>query len=697
MNTTLQYLAILLILAVILDLLIISGWKKYRKLQQELENSPASLNRSKILMEAFLGYPNGRWIRFFKNFLASPRVRKNVLIAFELLLLGLWAINVGWEYLDMDPQIVPIGHEFGSAIQSNHLWTQFIKCGWCAVWNGFERGGYPAFADIQGSMLHPISMITTLLWGVVNGVKVTLVLSLWFAGAAQWWIAREMDLGWLPRMWSAGIAIAGGHLAGRMQLGVSGVVLSTAMTSLVFAALLRLARTDNRKDAIILGIVMASALLSGQGYIQVGLIGILPVAAIFLIKKRSTFEGWGNYLIAAGIALLLAAPLLVPLVHFSPNISKFMDSEFKSVQPLSYLVLNLVIDDPVYFQTDIMQKFPYPYLYTLYIGWIPVLLAIFALNQSPPKHRRVINFLIIGTLVEFLISSAFLFKELANIWPAIAGIRHPPQIAGLAVPLILGLSAYGLEKLLSFHWLDSISNFTEINKSRLKLFSQAALVIPLILSLQSCFRFSQIWIGTKYRADVVYKILEKLKTDDVQWVEAPFGEHDYIEPAISMGMKLSPGVLTWSWRGREYPLAVLYASRTGVPPGEVRKIGRYYGLTYYARDNAPYAGILSGDNIQPCTATGSGGSIKVVCNAEQAGKLVVQENMWTGWRAWMDEKPIQLTGKDRLEVAAPAGEHNFVFRYLPWDVPLGLILFIVGVIISIRLWKSSSSKIDGNL
>jgi hypothetical protein len=28
---------------------------------------------------------------------------------------------------------------------------------------------------------------------------------------------------------------------------------------------------------------------------------------------------------------------------------------------------------------------PYPYLYTLYIGWIPVVLAIFAFNKIPEK------------------------------------------------------------------------------------------------------------------------------------------------------------------------------------------------------------------------------------------------------------------------------------------------------------------------
>ncbi len=694
MNIALRYLAVLLIIAVILDFLIISGWKKYRKVWHEQKKSGIPINKLKVLKEAFIGNQESPWIQYLKHILANTRLRANLLVAFELSLLALWAINVGWEYLDMDPHVVPTGNEFGSAIQANHLWTQILKCGWCAVWNGFERGGYPAFADIQGSMLHPITMISTLVWGVLNGVKVTLVVSFWVAGLAQWWIARELNLGWLPRMWSAGIAIAGGHLAGRMQLGVSGVILSTAMASLMFAALMRLARTARRKDAIVLGIITASAIISGQGYIQIGLIGILPVAAIFLVTKRNTFAGWENYLIAAGIALLLAAPLLVPLAHFSPNISKFTDPEFESVQPLSYLVLNLVIDDPNYYQTDIMQKFPYPYLYTLYIGWIPVLLAIYALNKSSLEHRKFINFLAIGTLIEFLISSAFLFKWLANIWPAITGIRHPPQIAGLAIPLILGLSAYGLEKLLSLHWMDPLLNFDEKNRSKWKLILQGLLLIPLIFSLQSCFRFSQVWIGTRYLDNDVFKILAKLKTEDLQWVEPPFGEHDYVEPAISMGMKLSPGILTWSWHRRENPQAVLYTVRKGVslegiPPGELRKIGTYYGIIYYANDNAHYAGILIKDKIQPCTASGSGGIIQVACNVEQAGKLVVQENMWTGWRAWMDGKPVQLADKERLEVRAPAGKHTFIFRYLPWDVPFGIILFIIGTIISIRLWKLS--------
>jgi uncharacterized membrane protein YfhO len=36
-----------------------------------------------------------------------------------------------------------------------------------------------------------------------------------------------------------------------------------------------------------------------------------------------------------------------------------------------------------------------------------------------------------------------------------------------------------------------------------------------------------------------------------------------------------------------------------------------------------------------------------------------------------------------LTVTAPAGKHNYKFRYLPWDAPVGIALTIIGWIIAI--------------
>lgn len=685
MNQPIAYLLVLLLFAIFLDYILVSRWAFYRKKLEEQKNTKAS--KAQLFKQVFLDEPIRSWnhsriARFLKNF--------NLLPWLELTALALWAIYVGWEYLDMDPRKIPMGRELGSSIAANHMWTQILNCGWCAMWNGFQRGGYPAFADIQGSMLHPVVILTTLAFGVVNGVKVTLVISFWLAGVAQWWIARELNLSWLPRMWSAGIAIAGGHLAGRMDLGVYGVVLSTAAASLALAALIRLAKKNTRRNALLLGVMTASAIVSGQGYIQVGLIGILPVFLFFYRGKENVKTTWSNYILAALIAFLLAAPFLIPFLHFSPNLSKWQDSAFTSAQPISYLILNLVIDEPSYFFSEVMSKFPYPYLYTLYIGWVPVLLFIYALHRIDTADKKLIWFMLIAIVVEFLIASAILLKLWAGIFPVLAGVRHPPQIAGLAIPLILGVSAFGLEKLLSLNWLSSFARRFSKWETPVKWL----IAIPLIYSLQTCLTFSNYWTGVTYLRDDLFITLEELKTADLQWVNPPFGEHVYIETAIAMGMKLSPGILTWDWKNRIPPPPRMAAERRIPINAESKLIEDAAKIEIKFQPENSYAFIEDGNEKSACKASGSGGFIQVACNGDKTGILTVQENMWSGWQAWIDGKESELIDGDRLQVSAPAGKHIFTFRYLPWDVPLGLLLFTIGVFITVWLWLSSEKRGD---
>ena len=49
-----------------------------------------------------------------------------------------------------------------------------------------------------------------------------------------------------------------------------------------------------------------------------------------------------------------------------------------------------------------------------------------------------------------------------------------------------------------------------------------------------------------------------------------------------------------------------------------------------------------------------------------------------GWKAWQEDSRTELFDGTWLSVAAPAGEHTFHFRYLPWDVFLGLLLSAAG-------------------
>jgi hypothetical protein len=66
--------------------------------------------------------------------------------------------------------------------------------------------------------------------------------------------------------------------------------------------------------------------------------------------------------------------------------------------------------------------------------------------------------------------------------------------------------------------------------------------------------------------------------------------------------------------------------------------------------------------------------------------LVVRENSWSGWRAWIDGQPATLVPGQWLAVALARGPHTIEFRYLPWDVPLGLLLAVAGVALALFCW-----------
>ncbi len=624
------------------------------------------------------------------------RHREKLLLVFEILVIAAWAVWIGRDYLDFNPQVVPAGREFISSIQTHNLWAQVGECGWCAFWNGSTRGGNPALVDLHGSMLHPIVILTTTIWGVINGSKAAIVLAFFFGGVAQWWLAREMKVGWLPRMWSALVAVAGGQLAGKMELGVFGVLLSMSMCSLVFPAVLAVRRDGSRKAIVLLALAVASALLSGQGYIQIGMAAsMLALPILFLDTGQGIRRQLRPYLMAAGCALLLAAVFLVPLFHFLPNFVKDADPNFTTAQPLQYLPLNLVIDEHEFYLNSSLQKYPYAYLYTLFIGWTAVILAVVGLAWTKREDRSRNGYLAAVILIEFLIGSAVLLKWGVKLFPALGGIRHPALITGLVVPPILALAAYGLDRLLKHPWPSlSLTYGAGPQTNSRSLSIKWLLLIPLILNLKKCNEFSQYWIYTTEIGDHVYDLLEELRTPTLQWVEPPFGEHHYIEAAISMGLKLSPGIRPWNWKDRPFPLAKLEASRPGPPADPATLVGEADGIPIYEREYVNYAAVTSPEGDQVCEAVGSGGFIQVTCNNPAPGELVVQENTWLGWRAWRDGERVELIGDEWLQVEAPAGRHLYEFRYLPWDAPLGLLLTLIGLGLCGWMWFRDSDRTD---
>jgi len=626
---------------------------------------------------------------------AGAWLRRNYLPILEIAALGAVAFGLGSSYLNLDVDVVPYGAEFHWVIQTHHFWDWLRECGLCALWYGAERGGSPALVDIQGAILHPIVISTTWLLGVVNGAKITVLLSFWLAGIGQWWLARVLGFGWVTRMWTATLAVVGTHLAGRMELAWLGIILATASASLVFPAALSLARSGSRKDAVILAMTLALAAVAGQAYIQLGLILIVPALLVLVLNgKFRPRPVWKRFLLATGLALLFAAPLLVPFLHFAPNFVKPTDQSFAATQPLEYFVLNFVIRDAPYFLSQALSTPRSAAHAALYIGWVPVLLVFLLPTFAQRKDRRTLLFLALSAAIVIFFASGKPLRALATVIPFLNNFRNPMLIAPLAVTPLLGMAGYSLEKLLGYDWPGEVRLWPRGGLKAIKLNLKWLLLIPLLWALYSAAQFSETYLWTKRIDSETYQIIDALETPSLQWVAMPFNEWKFIEIGIRQGLKLSPGIMPWDWRNRALPAPYLEVQRAGDVPEEAVDITFVASANiYHYGDERQYASVSQFDGqLASCQAYGTGGELRVDCDNPESGILVVYENSWNGWYAWRDGQRVELEDGQWLSVLAPVGEHVYEFRYLPWDVPLGLLLALVGLVWAARQWRKSRNE-----
>ena len=181
------------------------------------------------------------------------------------------------------------------------------------------------------------------------------------------------------------------------------------------------------------------------------------------------------------------------------------------------------------------------------------------------------------------------------------------------------------------------------------------------------------------------------ETESAQWIAFPLGEHFWAPAAAEAGLKLTQQARPSHWKERPVPLPYLAATRAEIDPNEIGRdmISEHVGLTFIEDPQNQYAFVTIDDSgeEEPCTAVAQGGHITVNCKTNKPGVLTVQENRWSGWKAWQDGNRISIKYQSRwLTVNAPAGDHQYQFRYLPWDVIAGFITMFMGIGLAILIW-----------
>jgi hypothetical protein len=287
-----------------------------------------------------------------------------------------------------------------------------------------------------------------------------------------------------------------------------------------------------------------------------------------------------------------------------------------------------------------------------------------------------------------------------NVLPGIASLRNLSAATGLAVPLLVTLAAISLDRLFQY-----AGPRLSLSSGARTFFSLPAwrvvLAAACLLGLNQVYQFSKGYLYVRPLNDYTEEIT-LLKTPSAQWIKPPFGHYDWTYQLLSAGLRIGDTWRPWKWAGRENPVPLLEVQFAGQEQNQAQPL--YASTASFAMTQNPlgeYAVLKAGSRQTPCQAHALGGRIDVRCDAPEAGTLTLAENRWQGWVAYVDGVRWPLLGGTRLAVQFPAGKHAVAFRYMPWDVPLGLALSLAGMVACViaarKLRHSPALKVESSV
>jgi len=410
-------------------------------------------------------------------------------------------------------------------------------------------------------------------------------------------------------------------------------------------------------------------------------------------------------------ALLLAAPSWLPFLRTMGAAVKDVDPEFKVSQSLANLLVNFVAATADFYRSPVLEKLPYPELTAFFVGWIPLLLAVAAVvaawtDAERRAKRFPVTLLAVWAFLLLWTATGQPFRWLIHQVPfrafqdLLAGLRHIQQVAALAIPLILMLAMVSADDLI--RWAAGW-NLQFVSRERsLSIPVTLGIAVLLFFPLRTGWTLGQDWMTFRDYPQLDAG-LNFLAEAGLTWVDTPFGEHFWVEPAVSHDLKVlfqANSIRRWRWKDWTLPEPARVLVRdpaATISPGDavVPLEGGVYGVTH----QTAYAFVQLHDaTLAPCDASGWGGVLNVRCRPAREGSFWVMEHAWPGW--WVQ---VDGGGWRRLDAREPylgtkleAGDHTVRLRFIPEDSLLGLLAALGWLIWQVRLgWRRfSRNRLD---
>ena len=355
--------------------------------------------------------------------------------------------------LDFDP------HQLAQTAEQNESATLPIlaeiglrRYGELPLWNPYMLTGFPLAGDPVSHFWNPVATVPVLLWGGVNGMKVSLYLSLLVAGFGQWFLAHVFGLRGLIRLWAGLLFALSGGLALLLWLGWYELLVGVAWFPWCFGLLWLALRRRDWLSLILTALAIAMVVTAGGGYYPLYLgvcLVVLTGAGLWRAGRGRRRAVLGRALAVAGLALALSAVYLVPLADGLRYTARDAppDPLQATSQTLPYALFNYVVADPTWFRADVLNKgIGWGWFY---IGALPLLALAFA-PWVFARHgwRRGDVLTLLALLLVLLLWQASRYPPVSTLYtwlPFLTTFRFPNRLLIVAAIPLVTLAALALQ------------------------------------------------------------------------------------------------------------------------------------------------------------------------------------------------------------------------------------------------------------
>ena len=585
------------------------------------------------------------------------------------------------------------------------------------LWNPYMLTGFPHAGDLINHFWNPVATIPVMLWGGINGMKVSVFLSLLVAAYGQWFLAHTFGLRGIFRLWGGLLFALSGGLLLLWRLGWYELLVGAAWFPWCFALLWQALHRRDRSSLVWAALAIAMVLTAGGGYypfyLGISLI-VLTVAALAFHKPT----GRGIQLRrAAAVAVLsvgLAAVYLVPLVDGLRYTRRDAPPDVTQLnsQPIPYALFNYVVSDESWFITTALNRASgYGWFY---IGVLPLLALAFTpwlFGRFSWRRRGILTLLsLLFVLLLWHANRNAPVRYLYEWLPFLYTFRFPNRLLIIAaIPLVV-LAAITMQGLLvwlrrAFRGLRlSISSDADRrNESGIRLitFINLSAALLLLIAMVDVYRVNyRFGMHPNPRLAVAEETLGWLRLHDTglyyvniggptpywNWVahayelEMPVFNFRYNRRVLSMDDQYQP-----ESPFNAQPKYVILPTDQPMPEGATLVTTIRQMSVWYQPQALPYAFAvdpavpIARDTVRELAVRLDGPNRVIVDGAadEPGQQLVALVSDYPGWRLAIDGRPATIVPVNGyLGAEMMAGEHTYTFEFRP-------VLFYAGLGISL--------------